>query len=41
MDTVLAKYSKYKKVAVVCHGTIIEAASGIRLKTGGVTEYHI
>ena len=40
MDTVLAKYSKYKKVAVVCHGTIIEAASGIRLKTGGVTEYY-
>ena len=41
MDKVLSKYTDYKKVAVVCHGTIIEAASGVRLKTGGVTEYSI
>ena len=41
MDKVLSKYTDYKKIAVVCHGTIIEAASGVRLKTGGVTEYSI
>ena len=41
MDRVLARYTEYKKVAVVCHGTIIEAASGERLKTGGITEYFL
>ena len=39
MDGVLAKYSGYGKVAVVCHGMIIEAACGERLETGGIAEY--
>ncbi|MBQ1310721.1 MAG: histidine phosphatase family protein [Blautia sp.] len=41
MDAVLSKYSEYENVAVVCHGTIIEAASGVRLKTGGAAGYSL
>jgi len=39
IDQVLSKYMDYKKVAVVCHGTIIEAASGAKLKTGEIAVY--
>lgn len=39
LDGVLTKYADLKKVIVVCHGTMIEAASGCHLKTGGIIEY--
>ena len=40
-DAVLRKYQDYENVAVVSHGTILEAASGISLETGGVAEYRL
>ena len=39
MDRVLDRYQDAGKVAVVCHGMIIEAATGEKLKTGGIAEY--
>ena len=39
LDGVLSRYQEEGDVAVVCHGMIIEAATGEKLKTGGITKY--
>ena len=35
VTAVLARYATYQRVAVVCHGVVIEALTGQRVPTGG------
>ena len=41
LDGVLSRYQEEGDVAVVCHGMIIEAATGKKLKTGGIVRYEL